>query len=111
MIFRNTSPIAPEVGDVEVLVTYDICTTSVEGKHRLRAVAKICEGYGLRVQNSVFECHITKADLRTLVDQLSRTIDETVDRVGFYRISEPSELLVTVLGRGPEIEWSDPLVL
>lgn len=39
-----------------ILVTYDVDTTSKEGAHRLRCVAKACLDYGQRVQNSVFEC-------------------------------------------------------
>lgn len=39
-----------------VLVTYDISTLSVSGQRRLRKVAKVCQNYGQRVQNSVFEC-------------------------------------------------------
>ncbi|MGI6720353.1 MAG: CRISPR-associated endonuclease Cas2, partial [Anaerovoracaceae bacterium] len=41
-----------------VLVTYDVSTETVEGRKRLRHVAKKCLAYGQRVQNSVFECNI-----------------------------------------------------
>ncbi|MBW7886546.1 MAG: CRISPR-associated endonuclease Cas2, partial [Caldilineaceae bacterium] len=36
-----------------VLITYDVNTTSEAGKRRLRTVAKQCQNYGQRVQNSV----------------------------------------------------------
>jgi len=39
-----------------VVVSYDVSTTTLEGRKRLRHVAKACKNYGLRVQNSVFEC-------------------------------------------------------
>ena len=39
-----------------VLITYDVSTEDTAGKKRLRRVAKICMNYGVRVQNSVFEC-------------------------------------------------------
>jgi CRISPR-associated protein Cas2 len=39
-----------------VVVSYDVSTTTPEGRKRLRLVAKACKNYGLRVQNSVFEC-------------------------------------------------------
>ena len=39
-----------------VLITYDVSTTSPEGRKRLRQVAKQCVNHGQRVQNSVFEC-------------------------------------------------------
>jgi CRISPR-associated protein Cas2 len=43
-----------------VLVTYDVNVETTEGKRRLRNVAKICKNYGQRVQNSVFECRLTR---------------------------------------------------
>lgn len=39
-----------------VLITYDVNTETASGKKRLRKVAKECQNYGQRVQNSVFEC-------------------------------------------------------
>ena len=41
--------------NVLLVVTYDVDTTNKEGEHRLRKVAQLCERYGMRVQNSVFE--------------------------------------------------------
>ena len=37
-----------------VLITYDVKTESEGGPKRLRKIAKACENYGQRVQNSVF---------------------------------------------------------
>ncbi|MBV8610741.1 MAG: CRISPR-associated endonuclease Cas2, partial [Singulisphaera sp.] len=39
-----------------ILVTYDVSTTTPEGRRRLRKVAIACKNYGQRVQKSVFEC-------------------------------------------------------
>ena len=39
-----------------VLITYDVNTKDAAGRKRLRKVAKECQDYGQRVQNSVFEC-------------------------------------------------------
>ena len=44
-----------------VLITYDVNTETEAGKRRLRKVAKKCQDYGQRVQNSVFECIIDPA--------------------------------------------------
>jgi CRISPR-associated protein Cas2 len=49
-----------------VLITYDINTTTKEGKKRLRDVAKICQNYGQRVQNSVFECKVDEGQFRLI---------------------------------------------
>ena len=55
-----------------VLVTYDVSTVKAEGRRRLRRVAKTCENYGQRVQNSVFECLVDPADWTVLRAKLPR---------------------------------------
>ena len=42
-----------------VLVSYDVSTTTTEGRRRLRKTAETCLNYGIRVQHSVFECQVT----------------------------------------------------
>ncbi len=49
-----------------ILITYDVNITSPHGAKRLRNVAKECQNYGKRVQNSVFECILTDAQLTVL---------------------------------------------
>lgn len=44
-----------------MLITYDVNTETPAGRARLRKVAKQCENYGRRVQNSVFECIVNQA--------------------------------------------------
>ena len=46
-----------------VVVTYDVNTETNDGKRRLRNVARICKNYGVRVQNSVFECVVDYVQL------------------------------------------------
>ena len=41
-----------------ILISYDVETKTLEGKKRLRKISRICLKYGMRVQNSVFECHV-----------------------------------------------------
>lgn len=59
-----------------VVITYDVSTISSNGSKRLRKVSKICQDYGIRVQNSVFECVVDSAQLRQLKYKLVETIDE-----------------------------------
>ena len=54
-----------------MLVTYDVNTTTPAGAKRLRQVAKLCEKYGIRVQNSVFEVLVDGAQLVKLKAKLS----------------------------------------
>jgi len=67
-----------------VLITYDVNTTSITGQTRLRRVAKCCENYGQRVQNSVFECLLTPEQLAELKHQLLKIIDTSSDSLRFY---------------------------
>ena len=79
---------------MEYLVTYDVDTTTTEGKHRLRKVAKLCEGYGIRVQKSVFEIVINDAQLVRFEHELRQEIDAGKDSIRMYRV--PSQSLARV---------------
>ena len=67
-----------------VLVTYDVNTESEGGKRRLRRVAKLCENFGQRVQNSVFECLIDPVQWTDLRYKLEQTVDQERDSLRFY---------------------------
>ena len=71
---------------MELLVTYDVGTTDREGQRRLRQVAKICEGYGHRVQKSVFEVLCSPAELLQLQAQLRAVIRADRDSIRMYRL-------------------------
>lgn len=82
-----------------VLVTYDVETTTSSGRRRLRLVAKECVNYGQRVQNSVFECSITPAQLTELKSKLKKIIDEELDSIRFYYLGKNWERRVESIGR------------
>lgn len=63
------------------LVAYDICDHK-----RLAAVAKVCENYGVRVQYSVFECHLGEDEFTEFWLQLLEIIDDDEDRLVAYKI-------------------------
>lgn len=67
-----------------VLVTYDVATAGAEGQARLRRVAKICQNYGQRVQDSVFECLVDPAQFVKLKRELLNVMDEKEDSLRFY---------------------------
>lgn len=71
-----------------VVITYDVCTETAEGRKRLRKVAEACEDYGQRVQNSVFECLIDSALFRQLQARLVDLIDEDSDSLRFYYLGD-----------------------
>jgi CRISPR-associated protein Cas2 len=69
-----------------VLITYDVETSSLEGRRRLRQVARICTNFGQRVQKSVFECIVDPVQLQTLKYQIEEIIDKEKDSIRFYQL-------------------------
>lgn len=67
-----------------VLITYDVNTTTGEGRTRLRKVAKVCVDYGQRVQNSVFECLVDPAQFADLRHKLEKIINQDEDSLRYY---------------------------
>ena len=67
-----------------VLVSYDVSTIDKAGQRRLRRVAKTCLDFGLRVQNSVFECIIDPAQWTLLRNKLLSLFDPDSDSLRFY---------------------------
>lgn len=96
---------------MEILVSYDVSTETPEGRRRLRRVAKVCEGHGQRVQKSVFECVLNPGQLELLKHRLSRIIDEEHDSLRFYRLREPRERYLEVIGKKPPYDLREAIVL
>ncbi|MBS3901708.1 MAG: CRISPR-associated endonuclease Cas2 [Dethiobacter sp.] len=69
-----------------VLITYDVSTTSPEGRKRLRNVAKQCVNFGQRVQNSVFECLLEPAQFVMLKNTLEKIINKDEDSLRYYSL-------------------------
>jgi CRISPR-associated protein Cas2 len=67
-----------------VLITYDVSTTTPEGRRRLQLVARQCVNYGQRVQNSVFECILEPAKFAELRHRLESIVDEETDSLRYY---------------------------
>lgn len=94
-----------------VLITYDVNTETASGKKRLRKVAKQCENYGRRVQNSVFECILDQAQSVMLKQILSDIIDENVDSLRFYYFGNKYQTKVEHVGVERGIAVDQPLIL
>ena len=94
-----------------VLITYDVNTETASGKKRLRKVAKQCENYGSRVQNSVFECILDQAQSIMLKQSLVDIIDENVDSLRFYYLGNKYQTKVEHVGVERGIAVDQPLIL
>ncbi|GFN30900.1 CRISPR-associated endoribonuclease Cas2 [Paenibacillus curdlanolyticus] len=94
-----------------VLVTYDVSTVSSDGQRRLRQVSKLCQDYGQRVQNSVFECILDSTQLAQLKLRLLDIIDEQEDSLRFYQLGNKYKTKVEHLGVKPSLDLEGPLIL
>lgn len=84
------------------VVTYDVVCD-----RRRRRVAALLEGYGRRVQYSVFECVLEDRQVRELVRRLGERVKREEDSVRVYPISGQMVGRVVVMG-GVEVlreEW------
>lgn len=81
-----------------VLITYDVSTKEASGRGRLRKVAKECENYGQRVQNSVFECLLDASQTLILKDKLLSLIDEKQDSLRFYYLGNKYQTKIEHFG-------------
>lgn len=75
------------------LVAYDIADPK-----RLARVAKTCEDYGVRVQYSVFECHLEPDQFDTLWLTLLDLIEEKEDRLVAYKLDARCAKLTETAG-------------
>lgn len=94
-----------------ILITYDVETVSPEGQKRLRQVARQCKNYGLRVQNSVFECEVTEVQFIQLKDILNSIIDPTDDSIRFYFLNKNQNRRVICLGKNDKPDIEQPIIL
>lgn len=74
------------IGTMLILVTYDVNTETETGRKRLRKVAKVCVTYGIRVQNSVFECEVNASELKHLRADLMKVINKSEDSLRLYNL-------------------------
>ncbi len=94
-----------------VLITYDVSTTSEAGKKRLHKVAKQCQNYGQRVQNSVFECLLDPTQLSQLKDRLENLIDLEQDSLRFYYLGDEWRTRIEHIGAKKSIDLEGPLIV
>ena len=94
-----------------VLITYDVSTETPEGRKRLRKIAKACQNYGQRVQNSVFECLLDAAQCRKLQAHLCAIMDMKSDSLRFYYLGNQYEKKVEHFGAKNTYMPEDPMIL
>lgn len=94
-----------------VLAAYDINTETAKGRRRLKKVAKICEGFGQRVQKSVFECTLSPAQYEQFKHRLVRSIDESEDSLRIYKLTQGRPDAVEEFGVNDVRDLSGPIIV
>ena len=94
-----------------VLITYDVCTITTSGAKRLRNVARICNNYGQRVQNSVFECLVDASQFVSLKQELLRIIDPDEDCLRIYQLGKNFRTHIECFGRKTSYEVEGTLMI
>ncbi len=93
------------------LVSYDVCTNTSEGRARLRRVARVCEDFGVRVQNSVFECVLGYDGFLLLKSRLGGLIDVKQDSLRIYPMGRNGQGKVVHMGVKKAFDVEEPLIL
>ena len=94
-----------------VLVTYDVITVSNGGPRRLRHVAKICQNFGQRVQNSIFECLVDPTQWADVQNKLLKVYDPEKDSLRFYFLGANWKKRVEHHGAKGGYDPEGPLIL
>lgn len=95
-----------------VLITYDVSVISEGGQRRLRRIAKTCLDYGVRVQNSVFECEVDPAQFTMLKNALMELYNPEQDSLRFYFLGKKGRQKVEHIGAKPVADpMRDALIL
>ncbi len=93
-----------------VLITYDVSTQDAQGSKRLRKVAKVCVNYGQRVQNSVFECLLSPAELCIVKNQLLNIMDSQKDSLRIYSLGNNYKTRIEHYGAKQTYSPEEPMI-
>jgi CRISPR-associated protein Cas2 len=94
-----------------VLITYDVQTESEGGAKRLRKIAKECENFGQRVQNSVFECLVSPEQFLVLRNKLEKIMDKERDSLRYYFLGSNWHRRVEHVGAKKTYDPEGPMIV
>ncbi len=96
---------------IDVLVTYDVETTTESGRSRLRKIAQLCKNFGQRVQFSVFELSVTEAQLEDFEAKALKIINKNKDSLRIYVLRGGREKSLRHHGIDKYTDFDDPLIV
>ena len=70
---------------------------------RRKKVSDLLEGYGQRVQFSVFECVLSQSKFNELCQRMNKQVKLEEDSVRFYPLSRHALSHVEIWGAGPSV--------
>lgn len=80
------------------LISYDVSTIDAQGKNRLKKIAKHCQNYGQRVQNSVFELDVDYGTFLKVKHKLLELMDVEKDSIRIYYLGNNWERRIEHIG-------------
>lgn len=95
----------------EVLVAYDVDTTTKAGERRLRRASRLCKNFGQRVQYSLYAVTVTRAEFETLEAQLLDLIDPECDSLHLYTLPGGRDACLRAYGVDRYRDFDAPLVV
>jgi CRISPR-associated protein Cas2 len=87
------------------IISYDIVTDK-----RRTKVMKLLQGYGTRVQYSVFECYLSARQIDKIGRELRKLIDLDTDSVRCYLLDEAARKRIQIVGIG-NVTVNEPVIL
>lgn len=94
-----------------VVISYDVSTKTASGKKRLKKVAETCLNYGIRAQNSVFECVVDPGQWELLKNELLSIYNSSEDSLRFYFLGANWQRRLERHGKEKNLGVEDMLIL
>lgn len=94
-----------------VIISYDVSTKTASGKKRLKKVAETCLNYGIRAQNSVFECVVDPGQWEVLKNELLSIFNSSEDSLRFYFLGANWQRRLERHGKEKNLGVEDLLIL
>ncbi|NHM27883.1 CRISPR-associated endonuclease Cas2 [Desulfofundulus sp. TPOSR] len=88
------------------VIAYDIADDG-----RRQQVARFLEGWGRRVEKSVFECNVSREQVREIVAHLRTLVVDPEDRCHVYRVCSECVSHRLVIGEELEPSWPNVVVV
>lgn len=94
-----------------VVVSYDVSTKTKSGQKRLKKVAETCLDFGIRAQDSVFECIVEPAQWEILKNELLSLYNPEEDNLRFYYLGSNWKRRLENYGKSRNINAEDPFII